>query len=602
MLASAGSLPTGPGWSYEVKWDGMRALAAVDADGGVRLTSRNGNVVTVAFPELQVLGGLGRDALLDGEVVALDEAGAPSFSRLAGRFHVRRAAVARELAAAAPATYVVFDLLALDGRPTTGLPLHERRALLQGLDLAALGGAVLVPQPFDDGQALLAATKEQGLEGVVAKRLDAPYRPGVRSRDWIKVSHRHSSDAVVVGWRADTTGAAVSLAVATVRDGDLTFRGTAGSGISGAAGRELAALLAPLAAPDPALELGPDRALLERDGFVWVRPQVAVEVTHLGDGDRFRQPVVDRVRPDLAPPDVAATRAPTLADEAPTSATIDGRVLRLTHLERVLYPRTGTTKAQVIAYYATVAPHLLALAAERPVTRRRWPDGVQAPGFFEKNLPSWAPEWVRRVRMPTSKEPITFPLLGPDDRAALVWLAAHSALELHTPQWQVVDGRMQPPDRLVVDLDPGPGAGLAQCCEVALAVRAELAADGLTTHAVLSGSKGLHLYAPLPPGFLPDADAAAEHARAVGARVAQQLPSLVVLAMTKALRQRRVLIDWSQNRAAKTTLAPWSLRGSAAPTVALPVGWDEVASGDLRQIGYEEALERLASGAVPLPW
>jgi bifunctional non-homologous end joining protein LigD len=203
--------------------------------------------------------------------------------------------------------------------------------------------------------------------------------------------------------------------------------------------------------------------------------------------------------------------------------------------------------------------------------------------------------------VPTSKDPVTFPVLGDSDEPVLVWLAAHSALELHTPQWRVdAQVRPLPPDRLVIDLDPGPDVGLPQCCETALVVRDLLAADGLSSRAVLSGSKGLHLYAAVDGSR--SSDEVTDYVQDVGRRCGAQLPDLVVVTMAKQARVGRVFLDWSQNRAAKTTLAPWSLRGTTLPNAALPVSWTEVAEGGLRQVTLDEALERLAAGSVPLPW
>jgi bifunctional non-homologous end joining protein LigD len=607
MLATPGDLPTGPEWTYEVKWDGMRLLAETHVDGLARLRSRSEADVTASFPDLAALGQWNRAITLDGEVVAFDEDGRPSFARLAERIGARGARAA-SLAGRIPVTYVIFDLLGLDGESLTGRAFRERRAALVELPLPA--GPFIVPETFDDGEALLAAAQERGLEGVVAKRWDARYRPGVRSRAWVKRSLRSASDAVVVGWRTGSAGDVASLAVASVAgDGSLVYRGTAGSGISQAMSRDLQAALRTVDRIPVAAGLADDAQRLVAAGFGWCRPEVVVEITHLGftGAGRFRQPVVARHRADLGPRDLGATGlksagSPDAGD--PVRVAVAGRTLRISHLDKVLYPATGTTKAEVIAYYRLVAPWLLALAADRPITRRRWPDGVAAQSFFEKNLPGWAPDWLHRATLPTSREPITYPVLGEHDIAGLVWLAAHAALELHTPQWRLAaDGQPLPPDRLVIDLDPGPGTGLAECARVALTVADLLSAEGLAVHPVLSGSKGLHLYAPLgDSGSSDSADRITDRVKGIAEQVGRAMPDLVVVTMAKRARTGRVFLDWSQNRAAKTTLAPWSLRGSARPSVALPVSWDEVGSGDLRQIELAEALRRLEQDDVPLPW
>ncbi len=274
---------------------------------------------------------------------------------------------------------------------------------------------------------------------------------------------------------------------------------------------------------------------------------------------------------------------------------VEGRTLRLRRLEKVLYPATGTTKGEVLDYYARVAPLLLPHLGRRPVTRKRWPDGTSGPSFFEKNLPRGTPDWVDRVTLPTpgssqGRDVATFPLV--QDVATLVWLVNLAALELHVPQWQVgARGAVKGVDRLVVDLDPGAPAGLEECCELALLVRERLEADGLTVVPVTSGSKGMQLYAPL--SGRQDADTVRSYAERLASDLAAEHPKLVVARMTKSLRPGKVLLDWSQNHGAKTTISPYALRGREHPNAAAPRTWDEVTTGGLRQLSFSEVLERV---------
>ena len=283
---------------------------------------------------------------------------------------------------------------------------------------------------------------------------------------------------------------------------------------------------------------------------------------------------------------------------------VDGRTLTLSNLEKVLYPVTGFTKGEVLHYYAQVAPVMLPHLRDRAVTRIRWPHGVQGQSFYEKNVPNGTPDWVRTASVPTSGsrgssrhgDRLVFPVV--DDLATLTWLANLASLELHVHQWQVGrDGRPRHADRLVVDLDPGEPAGLGECCEVALLVADALAGHDLAVRPVLSGSKGLHLYADLPRRR------ASEEVAALAKEVAEELsaahPRLVTATMTKARRGGKVFLDWSQNAASKTTVAPYSLRGRERPRAAAPVTWAEVEAGAadplaLEQLGPAEVLVRVA--------
>ena len=285
---------------------------------------------------------------------------------------------------------------------------------------------------------------------------------------------------------------------------------------------------------------------------------------------------------------------------------VDGRTLKLSNLDKVLYPRTGTTKGEVLNYYAQVSETMLPLLKDRCATRVRWPNGVEKQSFFEKNIPNGTPSWVRTAEVPTtgSRAPskngdvLVFPVV--DDLATLTWLANLAALELHVHQWTVTKaGKPQKANRLVIDLDPGDGAGLHECCQVALMVRDKLAERNLETEAVTSGSKGMHLYAALTRRL--DSDDSTALAKKVAEELAKEKSKLVTATMTKSKRSGKVFLDWSQNAGSKTTLSPYSLRGRELPTVATPVSWEEVEAGaedplGLEQFRFEEVLERLTDG------
>jgi bifunctional non-homologous end joining protein LigD len=620
MLARSGQLPPDdPGWAYEIKWDGVRAVA-YSQPGELRLESRNLNDITDSYPELARLGrALGsHSAVLDGEIVAFDARGRPSFAALAQRMHVSSRAQAKRLAAGMPVTYVIFDLLYLDGHSVMGLRYEQRRELLAALHLD--GERWQTPEHLvGEGSALLAASAEQGLEGILAKRLDSTYEPGLRSGAWVKVKRVGRQELVVGGWmpgkgkRKDTIGAL--LLGVYEPDGTLRYVGRVGSGFTERELARLAGLLAPLQRPSSPFTAGerPPR------GAVFCQPHLVVEVEFARWTDRgsLRAPVYKGMREDKRPEEVvregttpqaprttARDRPPAERSEAlsiheknakDAHTTVDGRELALSNLAKPMYPRAGFTKRELIEYYAAIAPVLLPHLHGRPLTVTRWPDGVDGKSFFQKHAPAHRPDWVRTATIPARGKPIDYTLAN--DLPTLVWLANLAAIELHTPLARA--DAVQRPTTLVFDLDPGPPAGILECCHVAVQLHGMFENLGLHSFAKTSGSKGLQVYIPVNRH-----DVTFEHTKTFAKAVAELLQDaegdLVVSRMTKSQRRGKVLIDWSQNDPNKTTVCVYSLRASAQPSVSTPVAWEEVRaaleSGDASALGFEadDVLARVA--------
>ncbi|KQO61251.1 ATP-dependent DNA ligase [Curtobacterium sp. Leaf261] len=272
------------------------------------------------------------------------------------------------------------------------------------------------------------------------------------------------------------------------------------------------------------------------------------------------------------------------------SVVVGGRTMTLTNLDKVLYPETGTTKGDVLAYYAAVAPWMLPHCKDRAATRKRWANGVDGQVFFEKNLASSAPDWIRHHTIEHTDHDNEYPVV--DDLPTLTWMAQQAALELHVPQWRFGPrGGIQRPDRLVLDLDPGDGVGLRECVEVALAAREVLHGMGLDPYPVTSGSKGIHLHAALDGRTT--TDQVSEVAHELAKALEQDMPDLVLSSMSRKAREGKVFVDWSQNNGNKTTIAPYSMRGRSTPTVAAPRSWDELADKRLAQLTIDEVVDRV---------
>jgi bifunctional non-homologous end joining protein LigD len=579
-------------WAFEIKWDGVRAIA-YSQPGRIRLQSRNGNDVTPAYPELRALGrALGsRSAILDGEIIAFDEDGRPSFEALQPRMHQRGEAAVRRLMQRTPVTYVVFDLLWLDGHSLMDLPYAQRRERLQ--ELALDGERWRTPElQVGDGSGLLAATGELGMEGIVGKRLDSRYTPGRRDGGWVKIKNHQRQEFVIGGWtegkgaRVEQIGA-LELGVHDER-GELRYAGRVGTGFDETELKRLAGLLAALAQDDsPFTGSQPPRGahfvapllVCEVEFSDWTRAGKVRQASYKGLRDD-RDPS-EVVRERLQPSDEASsTRSLTLLGgdargRTGVEVTVEGRTLRLTNLDKVLYPHTGFTKGDLIGYYAAIAPVLLPHLRDRPLTLKRYPDGVEGEHFYEKQCPAHRPEWVQTTAVWSGRTEREIDYCLCQDLPTLVWLGNLADLELH-PSLSHADA-LERPSTLAFDLDPGPPAGIVQCCEVALDLRDMFAELGLRAFAKTSGLTGMQVYVPLNQHDVAYGQTK-PFARAVADLLARRRPRLVVSHMVKAARRGKVLIDWSQNDEHKTTVAVYSPRASESPTVSTPVSWDEVAS------------------------
>ena len=565
MMARTATLPRDDeDWAFEVKWDGVRAVCHSEP-GRMRLHSRNLLDLTPRYPEV---GRLNRAlshhrAILDGEIVALDAEGRPSFGALQRRMHVGSESTVRRLAKETPVTYIIFDLLWLDGHSLMDLPYSERRARLAELELGDNGRWRVPDYVVGHGQQLLSATEQQGLEGVIAKRLDSPYEPGRRTPSWLKIKNVDRQEVVVGGWvpgdgkRRDRIGALL----VGVRDDDGSLRhvGRVGTGFTEAELDRLAEKLRPLEREDS--PFAPGGPKIPR-GAVFAEPELVAEVEfrEWTEGGQLRAPSYKGLRDDKPAELVVREEANAVVAE------VDGRQVKLSNLDKVLFPEAAFKKRDVIDYYARIAPVLLPHLEGRALTLKRYPNGVDAQFFYEKNAPSHRPEWVTTARVGSIDYVVV------DHDATLVWLANLADLELHTSL--ALAGEPERPTLVAFDLDPGPPATVVECCRVAELLRGMFEGLGLECFAKTSGSKGMQVYLPLNS----EATFAQTKAfsKAVAELLAREEPGLVVARQTKSARAGKVLVDWGQNDVNKTTINVYSLRATPRATVSTPVTWDEV--------------------------
>jgi bifunctional non-homologous end joining protein LigD len=583
MLASlAADLPRGGDWVFEPKWDGYRALAYV-RDTEVELRSRRDNDLTERFSA--VARALPRalrtpSCVLDGEVCALDDQGRSSFSLMQqglGRL-----------------VYYVFDVLEVDGRPVLDRPLSERRNLLADL-LDKRSQSVRMTGEFDDGEALLEAAREQGLEGVMAKRTSCPYEQR-RSRNWVKVKVRPEQEFVVAGYtkgqgRRTRLGA---LVVAVQEQGGLRWVGNVGTGFTEKTLDELLERLRPLKRKDSPFAEVPKMPRVKRSDIVWVEPELVVEVqfaewTHDG---HLRAPAFLGFRDDKRPDEVRR-EVPAPAEPIPAEIRKGKRALKLSNLDKVFWPEEGITKGDLLAYYRAVAPVLVPHLKDRPFTMKRYPDGWQGGHFFQKDAPKHMPEWIpTRAYLSTSRESrqkrtINYPLVN--DELALLWMANMACIDMNT--WYSRIDKPDRPDFVLFDLDPSDDVGFPETIEVALLVRRLLDGIGLASFAKTSGADGIHVLVPIERRWT--YDDTREFAEIVARALASTHRGLVTTEWQKAKR-RGVLIDSNQNGEGKTIASVYSVRPKPGAPVSTPLRWAEVGpSLDPAVFTMEAVLERI---------
>jgi bifunctional non-homologous end joining protein LigD len=621
MLAKLSQLPHDDrNWGVEVKWDGVRALAYCQP-GRLELQTRNLNIVTPQYPEVRRLARqLGsRDAVLDGELVAFDENGKPSFEHLQQRMHLTSDAVVRRRMETHPVVYVIFDLLYFDGQDLTGEPYSRRREILEGLELR--GDAWQTPgHSVGHAKELLAASKEQGLEGVMLKRLDSVYAFGKRTGAWLKVKNVSRQELVIGGWTPGEGRRSKGLGALLVgyfehEGGEpvLRYGGKVGTGFSDADLASLAARLAPLGRKTSPFGAGPTPP----KGSHYVEPSLVAEIEYreMTREGILRHPAFKGLREDKPasevelervtdPQGASLTASAVKRPRKKAAVTVEGREIELSNLDKVLYPKTGFTKGQLIDWYARIAEVLLPHLRGRPLTLKRYPEGVEGKHFYEKRCPAHRPDWVQTAKVWSDRHKGEIDYCLAEDAATLVWLANLADIELHTSLSRAAS--MEQPTAMVFDLDPGAPADILECAQVAVWLRGMFGALALSCYPKTSGSKGMQIYVPLNREVT--YEQTKPFAKAVAETLERKFADRVVSQMSKAKRPGKVLIDWSQNDIHKTTVSVYSLRAKERPTASTPLEWDEVeaalTAGGAEALVFDHAavLERVeANGDLFAP-
>lgn len=623
---------TRDGWIFELKLDGYRLIAAKHG-GEALLLTRNGNDYTGVFPEIaRAVKALPVDeCIIDGEVVVCDAQGLPSFSmlqrrgRLSSPLDVNRAAV--EL----PATFFVFDLLAFEDFDLRPLPLSERKQYLIDV-VPKLGPVRSLDHVEREGEAFLEQVAKLGLEGIIAKKADQPYRRG-RSAQWLKIKRERTGDFVVVGFTAPKRSRANigALQLADQIDGTLVYAGRVGTGFNESLLRELKRMLDPLVRPDapcagpcfsPGTDPLPSEAIPETSTTTWVDPVHVCEVRFrewTPDG-LLRHPAFLRLREDKRPHECerqkwlhdATEQATTDVEGAgvandsltqsedlppPPPKPIVQKTITFSNPKKIYWPAEGYTKGDLIEYYRAVSPWLLPYLRNRPVVLTRFPDGIDGKSFYQKDAPEFAPDWMRTVPIWSEETQRDIRYFVCDDEESILYIANMGSIPLHV--WGSRVGSLELPDWCVIDLDPKE-APFSDVIRTALVLHRICESAGLPNYVKTTGKTGLHILLPLGRQFT------YEQTRAIGELLARlvlrELNDIATITRHVTKRGDKVYLDYLQNRHGQTIVAPFSVRPLPGATVSMPLLWEEVnESLDSRAFTIKNTIERMARlGADPV--
>jgi bifunctional non-homologous end joining protein LigD len=578
-----------PGWVFELKYDGFRMVAA-GGEGEARLFYKSGHDATRVFPELAaaVAALPFRGAILDGEAVVLDDQGRPDFQRLQRRGLRVRPADVQHAAAASPATLFVFDLLGFEDFDLRPLPLSARKAILRRVVAPGGDWLRLSEEIPERGEDLYVAVAGLGLEGIVAKRSDSPYRSGY-SADWLKVRVDRSSDFAVIGFEPPTSGLRRLHLAVVGEDGKLVYAGTVGTGFNREDEREIRTRLEPHRRATPPLPVPLSTAAVR--GAAWVEPEVVVEVRYKEwtDGGHLRHPVFLRLRDDKTAGECVLPGEEREDAEAPAPPAVAKKPVVFTNLNKVFWPDEGITKGDLIDYYRVVAPWMLPFLRDRPLVLDRYPDGITGKSFFQKNAPEKASGRLRTLAMRSEGSEREIEYLLCDDVEGLLYLVNLGAIPFHIGASRV--GALDRPDWCSLDLDPKT-APFADVVRIALAIRELCGEIGMPCFIKTSGGSGLHVLLPLA-GLL-EHEPARQLAELLAGVIVARLPAIATTARAIAARRGRVYVDARQNGRGKLLAAPYCARPRPGATVSTPLDWSEVGGRlDVRAFTVESVPERL---------
>ena len=591
MLATLVDQPfTDEGWQFELKLDGYRALAYLEK-GKAGLYSRNNLPFHEKFaPITEALRAWAIDAVVDGEVVVLNESGRPDFNDIQQW----------EKKKGGQLVYYVFDLLWLDGKDLTGLPLYRRREVLK--ELVPSEGAIRFSDHIDDlGESFYELARNNGLEGIVAKKKDSLYTPDSRSKHWLKIKVEERHEAVICGFtrKADSDRVFSSLVLGIYKNGVLTSIGQVGTGFTAESSATLMRKMKPKITRNCPFATEPPT----NGQPTWLKPFLVCEVkyTELTPEGVMRHPSFQGLRDDKTAADLNTEEAaPTeeLLEEqawldpkvAKASLEVEGQNLQFTNLQKIFWPKEGYTKGDLLRYYLAIADHLLPYMLDRPQSLNRYPDGIEGPSFYHKNMGKSKETWLHTFRRfsESNGEPKDFLICNGE--ASLLYMVNLGCIEMNP--WHSRWKTAAYPDWSVIDLDPGDKIGFNQVIETAQVVQQLLNSLGLPSFPKTSGSTGLHIYVPLGGRY--QYEQSRQFAELIARLVHEELPGITSIERDPKKRVDKIYIDYLQNRPIQTICAPYCVRPKPGATVSAPLHWSEVKKGlRIGQFTMKNIFERL---------
>lgn len=609
------------GWLYEIKWDGYRAIALMKK-GKAELVSRNNKSFNHKFyPVYKAIQQWGIDAVVDGEIVVVNKEGVSNF----GSLQNWRSEADGDL------YYYVFDILWLNGKDVTGLPLQERRQLLKGV-LPEEDGVIRMSESFDASAIdFLEAAAKMGLEGIIAKKADSVYLPGERSREWLKIKTGKRHEVVIGGYTQNEGSSKLfsSLLVGVFEKGKLQYTGKIGTGFTAAVQKEMMQLFKPLVTDKPPFTETPDinkpsrfRPDPPHASATWLKPQLVCEVsyTEVTSDGVMRHPSFEGMREDKKAKDVkreVAVAVEEVKDEKagklhvqkllvkpekgerktllnPSEETqvrkVNGHELSFTNLDKLYWPKEKISKRELINYYYQVAPFMLPYLKDRPQSLNRFPNGITGHAFYQKDVTGKVPDWITQFPYHSKDDKEDKNFMVCTDDAGLLYMANLGCIEINP--WSSTVKKPDNPNWCIIDLDPGKKTTFDQVIEAARVTHDLLDAAEIPNYCKTSGSTGMHIYIPLGAKYT--YEQSKEFARLIVTLVQTQIPSFTSIERQVSARKGKLYLDFLQNRPQATLAAPYSVRPKPGASVSMPLHWEEVKKGlKITDFTIFNAMDRL---------